>query len=139
MAKTIITEKNTCSPPSSEMPQPPATSKQRSKQIISVTDAAANRINILLARRHRQALGVRIGVKSSGCTGLGYTFEYADDVKLSDECVQEKGVNIYIDSKAVLYLIGTKLDYVESELQSGFIFINPNAKGQCGCGESFYV
>ena len=139
-AKGTIAGKNTCTPKSAEIPPPPISNQTRPKrQVISVTDAAVNRIKTLLDQRHKQGLGIRIGVKSSGCTGLGYTFEYADEVKPSDECVEEKGINVYIDSKAVLYLIGTKLDYVEDELQSGFIFLNPNAKGQCGCGESFYV
>ena len=107
------------------------------RQIIQITDAAADRIKHLLSKRN--AIGIRIGVKSSGCTGMGYTFEYADDKKTTDESVEEKGVKVFVESKAVLYLIGTKLDFVEQELGSGFVFSNPNEKGKCGCGESFFV
>lgn len=106
--------------------------------IITLTDAAASRIKYLLNKRTEQStLGIRIGVKSGGCSGLSYTFEYADNKNPSDEEVSDKGVTVFIDPKAVLYLIGTKLDYKDEKTRSGFVFINPNEKSKCGCGESF--
>ncbi len=136
MSKTI------CESPSQDLIPPPKIKVDRKKSPISVTDAAENRIRELIAQRdNKKTLGIRIGVKSSGCTGLAYTFEYVDEDKKGDEKIQLQNENIYIyiDSKALLYLFGTKLDFVETELESGFVFINPNSKGQCGCGESFYV
>ena len=107
--------------------------------LLTITDNAANRINHLLAQRGKPSAGVRVGVKSGGCSGLSYTFEYADEKSPYDEEVTDKGVTLLIDPKAVLYLVGTQMDYVEEKLKSGFVFINPNEKGRCGCGESFHV
>lgn len=107
--------------------------------IISVTERAASRVKELLSKREKAAAGIRIGIKSGGCSGLAYTFEYADEIKPSDEIVNDQGIIILIEPKAVLYLIGTKLDYVDEKIKSGFVFINPNEKGRCGCGESFNV
>jgi iron-sulfur cluster assembly protein len=126
----------------SSMPSPPQTKVDRRKSPITVTDTAVQRIKDLISQRDsKYTLGIRIGVKSSGCTGLAYTFEYVDEEKNDDEKIQLQNadVYIYIDSKALLFLFGTKLDFVETELESGFVFINPNSKGECGCGESFYV
>jgi iron-sulfur cluster assembly protein len=126
----------------SSMPSPPQTKVDRRKSPITVTDTAVQRIKDLISQRDsKYTLGIRIGVKSSGCTGLAYTFEYVDEEKHDDEKIQLQNadVYIYIDSKALLFLFGTKLDFVETELESGFVFINPNSKGECGCGESFYV
>jgi iron-sulfur cluster assembly protein len=109
------------------------------KQALSVTEAAAQRIQELLARRGRPALGVRVGVRSRGCSGLSYTLEYADEKGKFDEVVEDKGVTVLIDPKAVMFILGTEMDYVEEQLQSGFTFRNPNEKGRCGCGESFHV
>jgi iron-sulfur cluster assembly protein len=109
------------------------------KQAMTVTDAAADRIQALLAGRGKPALGVRVGVRSRGCSGLTYTIEYADEKGKFDEVVQDKGVMILVDPKAVMFIIGTEMDYVEEKLQSGFVFRNPNEKGRCGCGESFHV
>jgi iron-sulfur cluster assembly protein len=109
------------------------------KQALSVTDAAAQRIQALLAKRDKPSAGVRIGVRSRGCSGLSYTLEYADEKGKFDEVVEEKGVTILIDPKAVMFILGTEMDYVEEKLQSGFTFQNPNEKGRCGCGESFHV
>jgi iron-sulfur cluster assembly protein len=106
---------------------------------MSLTDAAADRIRALLARRNRPAVGIRIGVRSRGCSGLTYTVEYADEKGKLDEVVQDKGVTVLIDPKASMFIIGTEMDYVEDKLQSGFTFTNPNEKGRCGCGESFHV
>lgn len=107
------------------------------KDVIELTDAAVNRINELVRERDKPCLGIRIGVKSGGCSGLAYTFEYADEKMTTDEVVESKGVKVFINFKAVIYLIGTKLDYIDEEVKSGFVFINPNAKSHCGCGESF--
>jgi iron-sulfur cluster assembly protein len=109
------------------------------KQAMTVTEAAATRIQALLAQRGRPALGVRVGVRARGCSGLSYTLEYADERGKFDEVVEDKGVTILVDPKAIMFILGTEMDYVEEKLQSGFVFRNPNEKGRCGCGESFHV
>ena len=109
------------------------------RQAMTLTDAAADRIRALLAKRGKPAVGIRVGVRSRGCSGLTYTLEYADDKGRFDEMVQDKGVTVLIDPKATMFIIGTEMDYVEDRLQSGFTFRNPNEKGRCGCGESFHV
>lgn len=109
------------------------------RQILTLTDAAAERVRKLMEGRGRPAAGVRVGIRSKGCSGLSYTLEYADEKGLHDEVVEDKGVTIFIDPKATLFIIGTQMDYVEDKLQSGFVFTNPNEKGRCGCGESFHV
>jgi iron-sulfur cluster assembly protein len=106
---------------------------------IQVTQAAQTRIKALLAARGKPSAGVRLGVRTKGCSGLSYTIEYADDVSPFDEAVDLGDVKLLIDPKAVLFLIGTEMDYVEEKLKSGFTFRNPNEKGRCGCGESFHV
>jgi len=106
---------------------------------ITLTDAAADRVKALLARRSGGAAGLRIGVKSKGCSGLSYSIEYAEAKGPLDEVVEDKGVTIFIDPKATLFILGSEVDYVEDKLQSGFVFRNPNEKGRCGCGESFHV
>jgi iron-sulfur cluster assembly protein len=108
-------------------------------QALTVTDAAAKRVQELLARRERPALGIRVGVRSRGCSGLSYTIEYADEKGRFDEVVEDKGVTVLIDPKATMFLIGSEMDFVDDKLQSGFTFRNPNEKGRCGCGESFHV
>ncbi|HXP74885.1 MAG TPA: iron-sulfur cluster assembly accessory protein [Stellaceae bacterium] len=109
------------------------------RQAMTLTDAAADRIRALLSKRGKPAVGIRIGVRSRGCSGLTYTLEYADEKGKLDELVQDKGVTVLIDPKASMFIIGTEMDYVEDKLQSGFTFRNPNEKGRCGCGESFHV
>ena len=109
------------------------------RQAMTLTDAAADRIRALLAKRGRPAVGIRVGVRSRGCSGVTYTLEYADQNGKLDELVQDKGVTVLIDPKASMFIIGTEMDYVEDKLQSGFTFRNPNEKGRCGCGESFHV
>jgi len=109
------------------------------RQAMTLTDAAADRIRALLAQRGKPAVGIRVGVRSRGCSGLTYTLEYADEKGKLDELVQDKGVTVLIDPKASMFIIGTEMDYVEDKLQSGFTFRNPNEKGRCGCGESFHV
>ena len=109
------------------------------KQAMSVTEAAAARIQALLDKRGKPSVGVRVGVRSRGCSGLSYTLEYADEKGRFDEIVEDKGVTILVDPKAVMFILGTEMDWVEDKLQSGFTFRNPNEKGRCGCGESFHV
>ncbi|HEX5321702.1 MAG TPA: iron-sulfur cluster assembly accessory protein [Stellaceae bacterium] len=109
------------------------------RQALSVTDSAAERIQALLAKRGKPSIGVRVGVRSRGCSGLSYTLEYADERGKFDEVVEAKGVTVLVDPKAIMFILGTEMDYVEERLESGFVFRNPNEKGRCGCGESFHV
>lgn len=106
---------------------------------ITITDAAAERVKALLARRGKPAAGVRIGVRAKGCSGMSYTLEYAEEKNAFDEVVEDKGVTVFIDPKATMFILGTEMDFVEDKMQSGFVFRNPNEKGRCGCGESFHV
>lgn len=107
--------------------------------IITISDAAMTRINELLGKRGKPSMGVKIGIRTRGCSGLSYTVEYADEISKFDEVVEKEGVRVLIDPKAVMFLIGTEMDYVEEQFKSGFVFRNPNEKGRCGCGESFHV
>ncbi|HJM61666.1 MAG TPA: iron-sulfur cluster assembly accessory protein [Alphaproteobacteria bacterium] len=118
-------------PVSGQRPPPPA--------IITISDAAAARIHIILEERGKESAGIRVGVRNAGCSGLAYTLEYADSIENFEEVVVDKGVTVIIDPKAVMFLIGSEMDYVEETLSSGFTFNNPNEKGKCGCGESFHV
>ena len=106
---------------------------------MSITPTATKRILALIEKRGKASLGIRIGVRTRGCSGYSYTIEYADDVQPLDEVVAIPGYKVCVDPKAVLFLMGTEMDYVEEKLQSGFVFKNPNEKGRCGCGESFHV
>jgi len=101
-----------------------------------LTDAAALRIKDVIARAERPIAGVRVGVKNGGCAGMEYTMEYADAVQPTDEVVEDKGVKILVDPKAVLFLLGTEMDYKSDKLSAQFVFNNPNQTGACGCGES---
>lgn len=106
---------------------------------IMITPAAAERITAMLAQRGKPCAGVRIGVRTKGCSGLSYTLEFAEEKGPFDEVVEQNGVTVMIDPKATMFVIGTEMDYVEGTLESGFVFRNPNEKGRCGCGESFHV
>ena len=110
-----------------------------SKSMITLTEAAAERVRALIARSENPVLGLRVGVKTRGCSGLSYFVEYAEEQKKFEDVVEDKGVKIFIDPTAVMFLIGTEMDYVEDKIQSGFVFKNPNEKNRCGCGESFSV
>lgn len=107
--------------------------------LFTISDSAAGRIKELLADRGKPSAGIKVGIRTRGCSGLSYSIEYADKVEPHDEVVEEKGVKVLIDPKAVMFLIGTEMDFVEEKLKSGFTFKNPNEKGKCGCGESFHV
>ena len=108
-------------------------------QVMRLTDAAASRIRDILARSDRPIAGVRIGVKNGGCAGMSYTMEYADAVEPHDEVVEDKGVRLLIDQKAVLFLLGTEMDFRVDKLSAQFVFNNPNQTSACGCGESVSI
>jgi iron-sulfur cluster assembly protein len=101
-----------------------------------LSEAAAARIREVVANAERPIAGVRVGVKNGGCAGMAYTLEYADRVEPSDEIVEDKGVRILVDPKAVLFLLGTEMDYKVDKLAAQFVFNNPNQTSACGCGES---
>jgi iron-sulfur cluster assembly protein len=105
-------------------------------KVMSVTDAAAARVAAIVANSENPALGVRVGVRNGGCAGMSYTIEVADAVRPGDEVVQEKGVTVLVDPKAVLFLLGTEMDFQTTKLASQFVFNNPNQTSACGCGES---
>jgi iron-sulfur cluster assembly protein len=105
-------------------------------QVMSITDAAAERVAAIVANAETPILGVRVGVRNGGCAGMSYTLEPADSVRPGDEVVQEKGVTVLVDPKAVLFLLGTQMDFQVTKLASQFVFNNPNQTSACGCGES---
>jgi iron-sulfur cluster assembly protein len=105
-------------------------------QVMRLTDAAAMRVRDLTARADSAIVGLRVGIKNGGCAGQSYTVEYAHDIKPTDEVVEDKGVKILIDPKAVLFLLGTEMDYKTDRMQAQFVFNNPNQISACGCGES---
>ena len=109
------------------------------KQLITLSDNAAIRIKEVMASASKSTIGVRVGVKSGGCAGMSYLMEYVEKVKVDDEVVEDKGVKVYIDPGAVMYLLGTEMDYKKEEFSSTFIFKNPNETERCGCGESFKI
>ena len=108
-------------------------------QVMRLTDAAAERIKAVMANADRPIAAVRIGVKNGGCAGMAYTMEYADKIEPMDEVVEDKGVRILIDPKAVLFLLGTEMDYKVDKLSAHFVFRNPNQTSACGCGESVQI
>ncbi len=105
-------------------------------QVMKLTEAAATRIKDLMAKAERPFAGLRVGVKNGGCAGMSYTMEYAEAANPADEVIEDKGVRILIDPKAVLFLLGTEMDYKVDKLAAQFVFNNPNQTGACGCGES---
>ena len=106
---------------------------------ISLTDAAIKRIKFLIEKSEKPVLGVRVGVTTMGCNGHSYVVEYAEEKKPLEEIVEQDGVTIFIDPLAMMYIFGSTMDYIEEEMQSSFVFDNPNETGRCGCGESFSV
>ena len=105
-------------------------------QAMKLTEAAAERVRQIMAKSERPVAGLRIGVKNGGCAGMEYTMEWAAEQKPFDEVVEDKGVRVLIDPKAVMFLLGTEMDFQAAPLKSGFVFNNPNQTGACGCGES---
>ena len=108
-----------------------------SEQIIKLSDNAAERIKLIMSKAENSAVGVRVGIKSGGCAGMSYVMEYAKEIKPNEEIIEEKGVKVLIDPKAIIYLLGTEMDYKEDKFSSQFVFKNPNETERCGCGESF--
>jgi iron-sulfur cluster assembly protein len=108
-------------------------------KVISLTDAAAARVREIAARSDDGALGLRVGIKKGGCAGMEYTFDVARDVRPGDEVVEENGAKVIVEGKAVMFLIGTELDFKVDKLSSTFVFNNPNQTSACGCGESVSI
>ena len=123
-----------------QAPTPAPKPKVRPRpQVMRLTEAAAQRVLELTKRADSEILGLRVGVKNGGCAGQSYTVEYAHEIRPTDEVVEDKGVKILVDPKAVLFLLGTEMDYKSDKLKSGFVFNNPNQIGACGCGESVEI
>ena len=110
-----------------------------SEQVIKLSENAANRIKEIMSKADNTAIGVRVGVKSGGCAGMSYMMEYAKEAKKNEEVIEDKGVKVFIDANAVMYLLGTEMDYKKDQFSSQFVFKNPNETERCGCGESFKV
>ena len=107
------------------------------KQVITLSDNAANRIKEIISNDETKSVGVRVGVKSGGCAGMSYIIEYAKEINPTDEIIEDKGVKVFIDPSAIMYLLGTEMDYKQEQFSSTFVFKNPNETERCGCGESF--
>ena len=110
-----------------------------SKQVITLSDRAAKRVKEIIDGAKEPIIGVRVGVASGGCAGMSYVMEYAEEVKPNEEVIEDKGVKVLIDPKAIMYLLGTEMDYKKEKFSSQFVFKNPNETERCGCGESFKV
>ena len=108
-------------------------------KVMSLTDAAAARVGEIMAASDKPLVGLRVGVKNGGCAGMSYTMDMAETVAPNDEVIDDKGVRVLIDPKAVLFLLGTEMDFAVSKLLSGFTFKNPNQTSACGCGESVAI
>ena len=107
--------------------------------IIKLSDNAAARIKEIMSNAEKDSLGVRVSVKAGGCAGMSYVMEYTKEANPNDEIIEDKGVKVFIDSAAIMYLLGTEMDYKQEEMSSTFVFNNPNETERCGCGESFKV
>ena len=107
--------------------------------MITVTPSALDHIKQIISSRDKDTIGIKVGISTKGCSGLSYTMQFVDKIDENDEMLVIDDIKVFIDKKASLFLIGTKMDYVKGELESGFKFINPNEKGRCGCGESFHI
>src|SRR5919206_2039433 len=108
-------------------------------KVLTLTDAAASRVKEIIAKADRPIAGVRVGVKNGGCAGMSYTMEYAEAPRPGEDVVEDKGVKVFIDPKAVLFLLGTEMDYQTTKLAAQFVFNNPNQASACGCGESVAI
>ena len=107
--------------------------------VIKLSDNAALRIKEIMSNAETESLGVRVSVKTGGCAGMSYVMEYTNELNPNDEMIEDKGVKVFVDSSAVMYLLGTEMDYKKEELSSSFVFNNPNETERCGCGESFKI
>ena len=116
-----------------------ATAARPRPQVMRLTEAAAERIKAVMAKAEHPIAAVRVGVKNGGCAGMAYTMEYADKINPLDEVIEDRGVRILIDPKAVLFLLGTEMDYKVDKLAAQFVFNNPNQTAACGCGESVQI
>jgi iron-sulfur cluster assembly protein len=125
-----MTELDITSAPRARRPRP---------KVVTLSDAAAERVREIMARAEKPYAGLRVGVKNGGCAGQEYTLEYAEAANPLDETVEDKGVTILVEPKAVLFLIGTEIDYEVSKLSAKFVFRNPNETDACGCGESVTI
>ena len=105
-------------------------------KIMSLTDAAAERVREIMGQSEKPVAGVRVGVRNAGCAGMAYTLDYVNEPQSGDDHVSDRGVEVWIEPKATLFLLGTVMDYEEGIMSSGFTFKNPNQTGECGCGES---
>lgn len=108
-------------------------------QVMRITDAAAERVREIIANSEKPLVGVRVGVKNGGCAGMSYTMDFAEQIDRFDEVVEDKGVKIVVDPKAVMFLLGTEMDYRIEKMSAGFVFNNPNQTSACGCGESVAI
>jgi iron-sulfur cluster assembly protein len=108
-------------------------------KLMSLTEAAASRVKEIMDKADTPAVGLRVGVRNGGCAGMSYTMEFAEDVAPHDEVVEDKGVRVLIDPKAVLFLLGSSMDFKTDRLSAGFVFLNPNETSACGCGESVAI
>jgi len=122
-----------------QTPTTPSRPRRERPKAVKLTDAAAARIRDIMADAEGRYQGVRVGVTNGGCAGMSYTMDYAEEVKPLDEVVEDKGVKIFIDPKAILFLIGTEMDFVKEKLGARFVFNNPNQTAACGCGESVSI
>ncbi|AMW35060.1 iron-sulfur cluster assembly accessory protein [Haematospirillum jordaniae] len=109
------------------------------KKVLQLTDAAAQRVRDLVARSEKPMIGLRVGIKTRGCSGMSYVVEYAEEKKPFEEVIEDKGVTILVDPMALMFVLGATMDYRVDKFSSGFVFDNPNETGRCGCGESFSV
>jgi|TARA_B110001452_G_scaffold171248_1_gene143331 iron-sulfur cluster assembly protein len=108
-------------------------------QVIKLSDKAASRIKEIMSNADNSTIGVRVGVQAGGCAGMSYIMEYAKEIKPNEEVIEDKGVKVLIDPNAIMYLLGTEMDYQKEKFSSKFVFKNPNESERCGCGESFKV
>ena len=107
--------------------------------VIKLSDNAALRIKEIMSNAENESLGVRVSVKTGGCAGMSYVMEYAKEINPNDEIIEDKGVKVFVDAAAIMYLLGTEMDYKKEKFSSQFVFKNPNESERCGCGESFKV
>ncbi len=115
------------------------TARRPRPKLMTLTEAAAARVNEIMANSDKEIAGVRVGVKNAGCAGMAYTMDPVEEVDPSDDVVEDKGVKIFVEPKAILFLLGTEMDYEVTQLKSGFVFNNPNQTSACGCGESVTI